>query len=316
MRIVGDLSVEVPDTNAHHWHLNELSQKDDARDIFLFGYNAPNNTLFKQAFADYERRIFFNNWAPCEFAQQRTELHDALEYDNWFNEIYSICPYTSEWLNSQGIGRTYKSIFYPFHSKLIPEREEKKYDIIYHGGIHGTEHIDCLKVMSDFNYRYCTMDHHINRATAQCLPFATNINLPFQNKIKLIAQTKVSVCYNLVHIDPKHIPAIKSYPNWQHNMAFSEVGGWNVMPQFKTRMHEAAISRTINLVQRDNWNIAEQYYEPDKDFFYFNNPMELRTKARSIIDNWEAYEEVVESAYNKALNYTTEKFVKKIREDK
>ena len=94
-------------------------------------------------------------------------------------------------------------------------------------------------------------------------------NLTFQEKISLVANTKISVCYNIVHVNPEHIPHIQSYDNWQHNKAFSEVGKTNIMPQFKTRMHEAAISKTLNLVYKDNWNIAEQYYEPDKEFLYF-----------------------------------------------
>jgi hypothetical protein len=316
MRIVGDLSVEVPDTNAHHWSFNELSDRNNTNDVFMYGYNAPNNVMLQQAYSNCDRKIFFNNWAPCEFAQQRGPDHDGIEYDNWFNEIYSICPYTSKWLNTLGLEKVYKPIFYPFHKKLIPTPQEKLYDIIYHGGIHGAEHINCLRVMSHFNYRFCTMNHHINAATTQCLPFATNINLAFQEKINLIAQTKVSVCYNLVHIDPQHIPAIQSYPNWKDNEAFSEVEKWNVMPQFKTRMHEAAISKTLNLVQRDQWNIAEQYYEPERDFFYFNDPTDLLNKTREIVADWETYEGVVESAYQKAMKYTTENFIQHIREDK
>jgi len=315
MFIVGDLSVEVPDTNAHHWHLEELNH-DDSQNVLLFGYNAPNNKALHQRFEDCERKIFFNNWAPCEFAQQRSAAHDGIAYDDWFNEIYSICPYTSEWLNTLGLSKAYKSIFYPFHRSLVPEPTEKAYDIIYHGGIHGVEHYNCLQVMSHFNYRYCTMNHHINQKTARCLPFATNVNLAFKDKIKLIAQTKISVCYNLVHIEARHVPEIQSYPNWQKNRAFSELGQWNVMPQFKTRMHEAAISRTLNLVQRDKWNIAEDYYEPNKDFFYFDDAQDLYDKAKDILGNWESHQDMVESAYEKAMNYTTEKFIQKIRENK
>ena len=76
----------------------------------------------------------------------------------------------------------------------------------------------------------------------------------------MVAETKISVCYNIVHVAPQHIPAIKSYSQWESNEAFKEVEKRNVMPQFKTRAHEAAISRTLNLVQRDPWNIIERYY--------------------------------------------------------
>ena len=86
------------------------------------------------------------------------------------------------------------------------------------------------------------------------------------------------------------------------------------MPQFKTRMHEAAISKTLNLVFRDEWNIAEKYYKPDEDFIYFNNAQDLDQKIRDINSNWKDYESIVENAYNKAMNYTTDKFVDSIKE--
>lgn len=314
MRIIQDISGEVPDTNAHYWNLKEFSEEDD-HSVLMYGYNSAFNEAQHTQYQDYKRKIYFNNWAPCEFAQNGVNGFNAIQYDHWFNEIYSICPYTAKWLNDKKLGRIYKTIFYPFHKNLIPEDCKKQYDVIYHGGIHGQEQLDCLRIMSNFNYRYCTMTHHINQRTIQCLPWATNADLSFQDKIKLVSQSKISVCYNLVHINPEHIPAIKSCNKWKENEAFSTVDGWNVMPQFKTRMHEAAISKTLNLVMRDEWNIVEKYYKPDEEFIYFSNASDLQYKIKEIVNNWEAYKIVVENAYNKVMNYTTDKFVDQIRED-
>ena len=316
MLILKDLSAEVPDTNAFHWKLEELSDNTNINSVLMYGYNASDNPQFQERCNGFKRKVYFNNWAPCEFAQARSKDYNAFMKERTFDEVYSICPYSNKWLNSLELGRAYKDIFYPFHKNLIPPPQRKQFDVIYHGGIHGQEHIDCLKTLLNFNYRYCTMTNHINRLTAQCVPYATNVNLTFQEKINLIAQTKISVCYNLVHIAPEHIPAIKSYDKWEENEAFSEVDGWNVMPQFKTRMHEAAFSKTLNLVLRDKWNIAEDYYEPEKEFIYFENADDLPNKIQTILRNWKDYEPVVERAFTKSLNYTTEKFIKKVREDK
>ena len=316
MLILKDLSAEVPDTNAFHWHLEELSEDNATDSVLMYGYNASDNQQFFERCMNIPRKIYFNNWAPCEFAQARTEQYDALAKEESFDEVYSICPYSNKWLNGLQLGREYKDVFYPFQKNLIPEAQKKHFDVIYHGGIHGQEHIDCLRTMLNFNYRYCTMTRHINALTAQALSYATNANLAFQDKIDLIAQTKISVCYNIVHMDPSHIPAIKSYDKWSDNEAFSEVDGWNVMPQFKTRMHEAAFSRTLNLVMRDRWNIVEQYYEPGSEFVYFDDAQDLERKIKDILSNWGDYEEVVERAYTKSLQYTTEKFIKKIKENK
>lgn len=312
MKIVEDLSIEVPDTNAHHWKLNELS-KNSHDAVLMYGFNASANAQLHDEYKDFKRRIYFNNWAPCEFAQYKPHNNKTgLKYEEYFNEVYSICPYSSDWLNNFDLNREYKPIFYPFNSKIIPENCEKQYDVIYHGGIHGQEHYNCLLTMKEFNYRYVTMTSHINQMTQQCLPFATNVNLNFQEKINLVAKSKISVCYNLVHIASSHIPAIKSYNKWMENKAFSEVDKWNVMPQFKTRAHEAAISRTLNLVQKDSWNIMENYYEPETEFIYFNNESDLRNKIIDIINNWEDYQTIIENAYNKAMKYTTNNFIQLI----
>ena len=315
MLILEDLSGEVPYTNAHYWDLKEFSQRSDEA-VLMYGYNASANESFHKECQNFKRKIFFNNWAPCEFAQYKDHNNKtALEYEENFNEVYSICPYSCDWLNSLNLGRKYKSIFYPYNAKLIPESFEKEYDVIYHGGIHGLEHFYCLQAMKEFNYRYVTMTHHINELTRRCLPFATNVDLSFQEKINLVAKSKISICYNLVHLEPQHAAAIKTHTRWQQNEAFSEVDKWNVMPQFKTRVHEGAISKTLNLVQKDRWNIIEKYYEPDKEFIYFNDENDLRNKIKEIINDWDSYQEVVENAHQKALQYTTNKFIELIRND-
>tara|TARA_R100000908_G_scaffold63214_1_gene43769 strand:- start:1146 stop:2102 length:957 start_codon:yes stop_codon:yes gene_type:complete len=315
MLILEDLSAEVPDTNAHHFKLKDYSQ-DDGQSLLAYGYNATTNKEIIEKYSHYKNKALFNNWAPCEFSQSEPQPGlSALDYEKGYNIVYSICPYTNKWLNSKNLGREYRTIFYPFSKALIPNTSAKEYDVIYHGGIHGQEHVDCLSTMLGFNYRYCTMTHHINQLTGMCVPYATNVNLQFQEKINLIAKTKISICYNLVHLSPEHIPAIKSYEGWKENEAFQEVDGQNVKPQFKTRMHEAAISKSLNLVYRDRWNIAEDYYEPDKEFIYFDNPLDLRNKIRDISNDWENYSEIVDNAYQKSMNYTVERFVNHIRED-
>jgi spore maturation protein CgeB len=85
-----------------------------------------------------------------------------------------------------------------------------------------------------------------------------------------------------------------------------------VKPQFKTRIHEAAISRTLNLVRKDEWNVIEDFYEPGKEFVYFENERDLDNKINDVLNNWGDYEEIVSNAYDKSLLYTTERFVEKI----
>ena len=306
MKIIEDLQIEVPDTNAHHWDIKSYSQ-DSSEEVLFYGYNASSNSNLLNNYSSFKRRMYFNNWAPCEYAQPK------VDDTSFFNEIYSICPYTSNWLNEEERSQRWRSIFYPYNKSIIPKKYDKEYDVIYHGGIHGQEHVDCLNVMKSFNYRYCTMTSYINASTHAMIPFATNLNLNFQEKINLVAKSKISICYNIIHVFNDHVPNIQSHDNWESNKAFSEVGKRNIAPQFKTRIHEAAISRTLNLVMRDDWNIIEEYYEPYKDFVYFNDPTDLRYKIEDILNNWGDYQKMIENAFEKSKKYTIENFVNKIK---
>jgi hypothetical protein len=312
--ILEDISGEVPDTNSYHWDMKNLSD-DDKKTVMMYGYNSSANEEFHSRVKDYDTKIFFNNWAPCEFAQSIDHNNfTPTTYDHRFDVIYSICPYSNEWLNSLSLGREYRDIFYPYSTNIIPTAQEKVHDVIYHGGIHGREHIECLEAMSKHNYQYLTMTHHINRLTASYLWFSTQRDLKFQQKINEVAKCKVSICYNIVHTLPPHIPVIQQQPNWKDNAAFSQLGT-GIMPQFKTRMHEAAISRTLNLVYKDPWCVADDYYTPDEDFIYFEDQKDLTNKLKDVISDWDNYSPIVESAFQKSQQYTTDKFVEKIKKE-
>ena len=69
------------------------------------------------------------------------------------------------------------------------------------------------------------------------------------------------------------------------------------------------------MVRRDNWNVIEDFYEPDKEFIYFDDEIDLSKKIDHILSNWDDYQVVIENAFNKSLSYTTEKFISKIQED-
>jgi len=301
MKIKSDLSAEVPDTNAYHLKLED--HDNGTGDLLFYGYNSSRSAVVTDSFSS-----FFNNSMPCEFAQKEDHHgYDALKYDRRFNLVYGICPWTVKWLNQTVEGDRYRYGFYPFNKKIIPEQQEKEYDVIYHGGIHGPEHEQCLASISKFKYQFVTMTHHINQRTQKYVPMATRTNLPFLEKVEMVGKCKTSVCYNFVNNEERHFKNISSWADWQKNYAFKEARRF--MPQFKTRMHEAAISKTVNLVMRDPWNLAEDYYVPGKEFLYFDTPHELEELIDEVSHNWGDYSDIADAAYERAMNYTTDKFV-------
>jgi spore maturation protein CgeB len=63
----------------------------------------------------------------------------------------------------------------------------------------------------------------------------------------------------------------------------------------------------LMLVKRDPWNAIEFFYEPEKEFLYYEDESELPDMIREITNNWEKYKFIVDNAYERAINnYTTE----------
>lgn len=302
MRVIKDLSIEVPGTNVHYFNLDELNS-DDGENVLYYGHNYLETGKSIEDTDHYRRRIYLNVIRPTEFCSSL-----SIDADDKFDEIYTICPYTNRWLNAvKGVNK-YRDIFYPFNEQDIPAPRVKKYDVCYHGGIHGKKYINALKIMRKFNYRFMSQTHGINRLTNKYLKYATNTNLTNREKLELIAECKISICFNTFDMRNKDdIRNIQSRKYWRKNEAFKHIEDLKIAPQFKSRCNEAAFSRTLNLVKKDPWNIIEYYYTPDVDFVYFEDLNTLEDAIRSILRDWERYQPMIESAYNKSLNYTTQR---------
>ena len=52
-------------------------------------------------------------------------------YDHEFYKVFTLCPFTAEYLNRQQCANKREPIFFPFNGLHTPPRTEKKFDIIY-----------------------------------------------------------------------------------------------------------------------------------------------------------------------------------------
>jgi hypothetical protein len=239
-------------------------------------------------------------------------LGDNMEiYDNEFYRIFTLCPYTSEWLNKKHNNNRRVPIFFPFNEDDIPLIMRKEYDIIYTGHLVSKKLTDDIKIISKFNYRFVSNNNN---------PLVTNHKSSYSEKINLIAQSKITLVHNLLYPTATHIKNIWKYKGWRKNYAFKLIPRptelWKlfslkniVVPQLKSRVFEAAFSRSLILCKHDQFNIIENYFEPGKEFVYYYEG-ELELKILEILENFGNYEQVIDNAYKRAINnYTTEKFV-------
>jgi hypothetical protein len=167
--------------------------------------------------------------------------------------------------------------FFPFNKKYIPENKNKIYDVIYTGYANVKHMKEILNTILKFNYRHVSFEKQIGTET--------NLNSTYLEKLNLVSQSKCSIVHNLLDCNT---------------------------PQLKSRAFEAAFSKSLMLVLKDNYNVIEEYFVPNQDFLYFENHKELEKIIKEVLSNYQDYQHVIENAYTKSINnYTTEKFVEK-----
>ncbi|PIR43597.1 hypothetical protein COV24_02115 [candidate division WWE3 bacterium CG10_big_fil_rev_8_21_14_0_10_32_10] len=233
------------------------------------------------------------------------------EYDSQFYKIFTLCPYTADWLNAKNKNKKRIPIYFVYNEEFIPPKAEKKYDIIYTGHIVSKTLLNDLKTMSKFNYRFVSNSKH---------ELVTNMSAPYDEKMRLITQSKITLVHNLLYPNFYHILNVWRLSGYRNNGAFKLIPPiykpWElltnkniVVPQLKSRVFEAAFGRSLILCKRDPFNVIERYFEPDKEFIYYDDT-NLESKITEILKNFSKYEKVIDNAYNKAVdNYTVTKFV-------
>jgi len=230
-------------------------------------------------------------------------------YEGQLYKVFSICPYTSKWLNKRQHNNKHVPIYFPFNEDYIPQTHKKRYDIIYTGHILSPTIARYVKLISKFNYRVVSNSKN---------PLVTNRSASYTEKLKLIAQSKITLVTNLLYIRYYQLPFIWKIPNYLENEAFKLIPKWYeihkwfnkeiLAPQLKSRVFEAAFAKSLILCRRDPFNIIERYFEPGKEFVYFEDN-NLEETIQNILNNYELYEKVIERAYKRAVNnYTTKKF--------
>ncbi len=274
------------------------------------------------------------------------------EHEFYFYKIFTLCPFTAKWLNKKQGSERRTTVFYPIDGELAPPKMEKIYDILYSGGLYANWMFEDVKAISRFKYRFIAYNGalyykifsqiHLLNKFRQKFPFLrkldggtryiTDSNIPHLEKLKIMAQTKITLTHNLVPCTAFQIPNIYDAEGWEDNEAFSLIprpndfgtlkklfykltGKTFLVPQLKTRAFEAALCRSLILCRRDPWNVIEKFFEPGKEFVYYE-PGKLGEKVKEILSNWSSYEPVIENAHRRFMaEYTTEVFFEKYLKD-
>lgn len=298
----------------------------DINEVKAFKKENPDKKMILIEF-DEPNRFFYTN---------KHSINNKFEYQDSFDLVFTICPYTAEWLNKKFKNGKRKAVFFPFNENFLPKTYEKKYDVIYTGHILAKPILEIAEIISKFNYIIVSNSEHklVNRRSVD-----------LQEKMNLIGQSKITIVQNLHYMDPFHIANLQLIDDYKDSKAYELVPArvsfkanqLNVIigaarrvarklvnkfyshpidvPQIKSRAFEAAFGRSLMLVQKDHFNVIELFFTPEIEFIYYEKGT-LETTIREILTNYEKYAPVIENAYNRAKrDYTSKQFYKKYLEE-
>jgi len=177
---------------------------------------------------------------------------------------------------------------------------EKQFDLVYSGQEHWGSH-ETIAAMRRFRGCYI----HFNAA-----PHVTHVGVSYREKLDLFARSRIAVVHNLLFSASVYIDNMRAAkPDAMYgNKAFVQVAQGipkPLIPQLKSRLFEAAFCRALILCRRDPWNLVERFFEPGKEFVYYDEG-NLTSVAAEILAHYDDYLPVVEAAHQRALaQYTT-----------
>jgi hypothetical protein len=219
---------------------------------------------------------------------QITDLGDK------FIKLIINCPFSVDYFNQMFNYDKCVWGFFPVKNKYIPAPQEKIFDVFYSGGLIDCPVSNAFPVMQEF--KHCIVS--FNGGTHQ--------GVGYQEKLKLNAQSKISICHGLLSFSDRYKRCVDYHP---HHPALELVKQYGIAPQMKIRTFEAAMCKSIILSLHDPWNMIESFLEPGKDFIYWYDEKDLKEKITHILANYDDYIPMIEHAYNTVVNnYTTKHF--------
>lgn len=314
MKVLYNSGGEYSDCIVKHFDL--MDYNDDKTDKVLFwGWNSIDREDVKQQYESANKKMFINTVQPCDIIGGPLDILKQ----SYFDEVFTICPYTANVLNGNAdkISNTlYTPICFPYPEKYFSKYNDitfndKTNDVIYYGNIHHPLYYGLLNTIKKFKYNFSTVSNH--NQTDEIKKLITHFNITSQEKWDILSKSKINVGFNLLFLNQEHINNLKLIPNIESfkniDVTFKEYA----MPQMKTRMVEAAACKTLMLMYKDDWNVIEEWFEPNTHFLYWENFEQLEEMITDISNNYEKYWHIVENAHQHVQQYSIQNLMKKIQ---
>ena len=320
MLIVEDYYGCFDDPLEKYYQFENYSKDDDGKVLF-HGMGCIEKPNYKELYKGYDKKAFWNLEQPCAWYGNVEYMRKSANTDDYFNKIITNCPYSGPWLNELQGRNTFVFLdsHLPFNENhIVDKKEEKVHDVLYWGGVHHQDHMDFLDSMSGFNYNFLSLGpaywarEFVHSGYDK---YITATSLPRVKMWELLRKTKICLMSNMLYLRPSQVATIKAIDGWEKCEAFSHLHEAR-LPQIKCRMIESAVNRCLMVVKNNPWKVDEFSFEAGKDFIYFNKNEELPALIDDISRNWHKYEDIVESAFQKAsTKYTVKNFLAEVEKE-
>lgn len=313
MKILYTPGGEYGDCIVKHFDLN-VYDDGNTDNVLFWGWQSLDNNELKDKYENSKNKIFLNTAMPCEIVGGFIDVLKQYYFDN----VYTICPYTANVLNGiedKMSNTVFTPMCFPYPEKYFEKYNnisisDKTHDIIYYGQVHHTMYKDLLRTISNHNHLFSTISQHgLDSETEKLI---THFNLSSQEKWDLISKAKINVGINLIFLRPDQIENLKSIENINAFKNIDKAYEKAMLPQMKTRMVEAAACKTLMLIYKDEWNVIEEWFEPNTHFLYWETFEQLDEMIAEISNNYEKYWHIVEAAHQHVKQYSIQNLIKQL----
>ena len=248
-------------------------------------HNIIKDVKFIDIYIDLEQPNFFFN-------------RNITFYDK-FDFVLCICPCTCDILNKLTNTRKFRPVFFPINPSfgIIANKDnDKDIDIFYTG-----HYINFFPITSIHSQIIKRLGNSKFEELKKVMP-------TYIDKLNILARTKIALIHNVLG-KPIIINNVSDKSTLINNKPSYKL--WNTsdefLPQLKSRVIEAALSKCIMLVFKDPFNIIENYFVENEDFIYFTDENDLDNKVEYVLGHIDEYRNMIDNAYNKTISYYTNK---------
>jgi hypothetical protein len=266
---------------------------------FNFIHILPDPIVYKQL---NDLVVFQTEFPNCLISGNLNNI-DVFKYNSKIKKIITNCPFSVEYFNDYFHYDKFIFGFSPFNPKYMPKHDEKIYDAYYTGNINNSIIFQTIPLLEKFNSCFVCADYGINKG------------IGYEEKLALNAKSKISIVHGLLKWPPEYrenTHQFSGHKAFDHSILKTK---WAV-PQMKSRIMEAAASKSLILYLRDPWNVIESYFDPNIDFIYWDTRKDLEEKINHILHNYDDYIPIIDHAYNTLMeNFTIKHFFEQYLRD-